>query len=450
MRNCGPSYTTTTKAVALHHTAGTNSYSASQSAGLVRGIYAYHTQSLDWCDIGYNVLVDKYGQIFEGRYGGLDRPVLGAHSLGFNTDNFGVSVLGTHSSTAPSSAALTAIARVSAWRLDGFYVYGMHSSTHISQDSGSRYPKGTRVTLNNLFGHRDVYATECPGASLYARRNTLRSMITSRENYGSSPVYKRWAAAGGRSSGYGHPARVEKATPFGVRQLFSNGHGLWSTPGGTRRLDPPLASFYEAYSGPQSYGEPLSDSKSNSGGKWIDTRTGYTIAVPNGDSPHVVRPGIRGYWAAYGGVSSHLGFPISGQYRPTSDGVGQVFQGGRIYDSASTPTKFVSWSTLTKYIQTGGPSAFLGYPTSSIAKVANRTGTMQRYEHGYIYSKSGVGAFTTRGAIATKYASLNGPASRLGFPTADQRSVSPGAVQKFEHGTITWNSSTNQTTVTYH
>ena len=50
----------------------------------MRGIYTYHARTLGWCDVGYNVLVDKYGQAFEGRRGGLDRNVQGAHAGGFS------------------------------------------------------------------------------------------------------------------------------------------------------------------------------------------------------------------------------------------------------------------------------------------------------------------------------------------------------------------------------
>ncbi|MGL5929842.1 MAG: N-acetylmuramoyl-L-alanine amidase, partial [Dermatophilaceae bacterium] len=108
LRNCGADYATTTRAMTLHHTAGSNSYGASESAAIVRGIYAYHTNGQGWCDVGYNVLVDRYGRIFEGRAGGLDRPVIGAHAGGFNTDTFGVSIMGTHETAPATSAAVAA------------------------------------------------------------------------------------------------------------------------------------------------------------------------------------------------------------------------------------------------------------------------------------------------------------------------------------------------------
>ena len=58
------------RAAVVHHTAGSNDYQPQDSAGIVRSIFEYHTQTLGWCDIAYNALVDKYGQVFEGRAGG--------------------------------------------------------------------------------------------------------------------------------------------------------------------------------------------------------------------------------------------------------------------------------------------------------------------------------------------------------------------------------------------
>ncbi|MFE4646983.1 N-acetylmuramoyl-L-alanine amidase [Streptomyces sp. NBC_01550] len=73
-----PTYTTDTKAVFVHHTAGTNDYTCAESASVIRGILTYHVKSNGWNDIGYNFFVDKCGTVFEGRAGGINRPVYGA------------------------------------------------------------------------------------------------------------------------------------------------------------------------------------------------------------------------------------------------------------------------------------------------------------------------------------------------------------------------------------
>ena len=84
----------------------------------MRGIYYYHTRVNGWRDIGYNFLIDRFGTIYEGRYGGVAKAVIGAQVLGFNSMSTGVSLIGTFDSVAPSKAALTSLERLLAWKLD--------------------------------------------------------------------------------------------------------------------------------------------------------------------------------------------------------------------------------------------------------------------------------------------------------------------------------------------
>ena len=95
-----PAYADNVHVAIVHHTAGSNSYTAGQSAAIVRAIEIYHVKGNGWNDIGYNFLVDKYGQIFEGRYGGMTRAVIGAHAMGFNAGSTGVALIGNYSSVA--------------------------------------------------------------------------------------------------------------------------------------------------------------------------------------------------------------------------------------------------------------------------------------------------------------------------------------------------------------
>ena len=101
----------------VHHTAGSNDYSPEDSAAIVRAIFAYHTGTLGWCDIAYNALVDKYGQVFEGRAGGIDRPVEGSHTGGFNRDTWGVAMLGDFDDVRPTEIQLRTVGRLLGWRL---------------------------------------------------------------------------------------------------------------------------------------------------------------------------------------------------------------------------------------------------------------------------------------------------------------------------------------------
>jgi len=156
----------------VHHTAGTNAYGPAASAAIVRGIELYHVRGNHWNDIGYNFLVDRYGQVFEGRAGGIDRNVIGAQAEGFNAGSVGVAVIGNYQSATVSPATDRSLAKLLAWRLDVAHVDPLSTLTWIS-GGNPKYKRGTSVTLRAISGHRDTGFTSCPGTRLYARLPSL-------------------------------------------------------------------------------------------------------------------------------------------------------------------------------------------------------------------------------------------------------------------------------------
>ncbi|HUH07228.1 MAG TPA: cell wall-binding repeat-containing protein [Egibacteraceae bacterium] len=176
IREGSPSHARRARVGFVHHTAGTNDYSASSSPAIVRGIYHYHVQSRGWSDIGYNLLVDRFGTVFEGRYGGVDKAVIGAHAGGFNTGSFGVSLMGTFDGGAPPSAAMQALAEVLAWKFDVHHI-DAGATVQVESLGSTRYAKGTKVNLSTVSGHRDVSLTACPGGSLYSLLPDLRRSV---------------------------------------------------------------------------------------------------------------------------------------------------------------------------------------------------------------------------------------------------------------------------------
>ncbi|RAJ55757.1 N-acetylmuramoyl-L-alanine amidase [Streptomyces sp. KhCrAH-43] len=174
LREKGFAYTRTVKAAFVHHTATGNTYRCSQAPSVIRGIYRFHVRSNGWRDLGYNFLVDKCGNVYEGRAGGVTRAVLGAHTLGFNTDTMGVAVLGTYRDSRPPAAAVTAISRLTAWKL-GLSGADPKGKVRLVSAGGGRYKKGRRIEMNVISGHRDGFATDCPGARLYKKLGTART-----------------------------------------------------------------------------------------------------------------------------------------------------------------------------------------------------------------------------------------------------------------------------------
>ncbi len=146
----------------VHHTVNANGYSKEQVPSILRGIYAYHTQSRGWSDIGYNYLVDRFGRLWEGRWGGVDRPVIGAHTLGYNDAAFAMSAIGNFDTTRPSDAMVRSYGRLFAWKLS---LHGVRPKAHANINGTS---------LRAVNGHRDAGQTACPGRYLYDRIPAIR------------------------------------------------------------------------------------------------------------------------------------------------------------------------------------------------------------------------------------------------------------------------------------
>ena len=160
-----PEYRAVEKIV-VHHTVSANGYDEDNAAGLVRAIYYYHDVTRGWGDIGYNYLVDDYGNVYEGRYGGPG--VVGGHVYGYNYGSMGIGAIGSYGNTPaskePLQETLTAIADLAAWEANRSYIHPLESSPFYD------------TTTPNLAGHRDYppHSTACPGDYLYAALPGLR------------------------------------------------------------------------------------------------------------------------------------------------------------------------------------------------------------------------------------------------------------------------------------
>jgi N-acetylmuramoyl-L-alanine amidase len=160
----------------VHHTVNANDYTPEQSASIVLGIAKYHRDTNGWNDIGYNFLVDRFGQVFEGRAGGVDQPVVGAHAQGYNDQSTGVAVIGTFTDAPIPEAAMAVLAQLLGWKMS---LHGVPSEGGLTVLSGggdlNRYVAGTPVSFQRICGHRDGDKTDCPGNALYGQLPVLRT-----------------------------------------------------------------------------------------------------------------------------------------------------------------------------------------------------------------------------------------------------------------------------------
>ncbi|MCZ2523519.1 peptidoglycan recognition protein family protein [Streptomyces sp. HB2AG] len=168
-------YAHAVRVVFVHHTDNPNDYDCAEVPSLLRAMYGDHATGRDWDDIGYNFLVDRCGTVYEGRAGGTDRPVVGAHAQGFNKGSAGIAAIGTFHEGTPVPAALTdAIARLVAWKLGLAGVDPRGRAALVSTNSMSRYRKGARAVFETVSGHRDGDPTDCPGAEMAERLPEIR------------------------------------------------------------------------------------------------------------------------------------------------------------------------------------------------------------------------------------------------------------------------------------
>ncbi len=164
----------------VHHTDNANGYSRAAVPAMLLAMFDYHRYVRGYYDIAYNFIIDAFGRIWEGRAGGIDEPVLGAHAGGFNGVSTGIAVLGTFMDSVPPPAAVEALERLLAWKLS---LHGVPARGEVRVEVNpadayyTPFRPGQRVLLPRIAGHRDGDLTDCPGNAFYHRLPAVRSRV---------------------------------------------------------------------------------------------------------------------------------------------------------------------------------------------------------------------------------------------------------------------------------
>ena len=427
----------TIRAVAVHHTAGSNDYSAGQSASIVRGIQYYHEVTLGWCDIGYNFLVDKYGQVFEGKGGGATFPVHGAHATTWNWETVGISLMMNSNTAQPSGPMLTSLEDVIAWKIANNYL-----------DPLGTVSLGGR-TINVIFRHGDVMSTECPGTNVTNRMAEIRNAVAARvsgKTY--STIYDTWRAAGGESGGYGvvyemeHSVRGGRQTNFAHGSVFASPDGVVHTVRGGIGNEYVSLGYEHGYLGRPTSGEVCG---LRNGGCYQNFENGSINWTPT-TGAHALHGAIRDEWGRTGWENGPLGYPTSGEVCGLRNGgCHQDFQNGQVHWSPGSGAHATRGAIRDEWRATGWENGPLGYPTTGEVCGLRNGGCYQTYQGGSVHWTSATGAHATHGAIGERWASQNWEQGPLGYPTSDEIATGTGSYQMFEGGAIIWTANGSRT-----
>ncbi|MBO0730097.1 MAG: twin-arginine translocation signal domain-containing protein [Acidimicrobiaceae bacterium] len=205
-------------------------------------------------------------------------------------------------------------------------------------------------------------------------------------------------------------------------------------------------------------------SKLNSAGRVVDVGSIYWTPELGAWSIHGL---IREKWGSLGFETGLLGYPVTDE-TGSPDGIGRfnhfakLNSAGQVVDEGSiywTPLHG-AWSIHglieVKWAFLGSERGILGYPISDetgapdgvgryniFAKLNSSEGIL--YEGGIIWSPS-TGAFYTYGALWDTYVADGFVTGSLGYPKSDPVRSGSKVVQTFQHGTLTWNTTTGVVT----
>ncbi len=411
-------------AITIHHTAGSNNYTEAQAAAQVRGAYSYHAQTLGWCDIGYQSLVDKFGNIYEGRAGGMTNAVQGAHAGGFNQNTWAISMMGDYSTVTPPTATINAVGELAGWRakVAGFDPTG--TDTHYSEGTSyAKYSYGQSVNLPNIFAHRDVGYTTCPGDAGYAQMENIRQIAkakyTSLQN----------GNTGGTTT---TPATTPKETSTSNAPSTTTAQPV--TPAEPQQYSESDALAALLTGGSSGGTDLLNGANSEQLLTGLGSIAAVLIAASLADG------GLNGLIS---NVGSNNGVPVLGDIKITD-----VIP---IVDTAINLTgdnKYSrGWNDLNNTLGPVLGAATGGETTVKYTSDQNSEVTFVPFENGIMVSSPEAGTHGLWGAIGDAWAQQGADLGPLGLPTSNQYQSGDLLRVDFQNGYITYDSATGQASI---
>jgi N-acetyl-anhydromuramyl-L-alanine amidase AmpD len=137
--------------ITVHHTTVLPVYRNKSNAEIVKSIFNFHRHNKGWADIGYHYLIGSDGTVYQGR----QEKFQGAHAGASNNKyNLGIALIGDFTQQRPSSRQLEAL-----------------------ESLISEKVRINNISPNNIYGHKDLKATECPGPYLYMELQEIKRRL---------------------------------------------------------------------------------------------------------------------------------------------------------------------------------------------------------------------------------------------------------------------------------
>lgn len=423
LRCSNPTIDDGVSAITIHHTAGSNNYTEAQAAAQVRGAYSYHAKTLGWCDIGYQSLVDKYGNIYEGRAGGMTKAVQGAHAGGFNQNTWAISMMGDYSYNTPPEATINAVGELAGWRakVAGFDPTG--TDTHYSEGTSySKYSYGARVPLPNIFAHRDVGLTACPGDAGYAQMDNIRRIAKAKYD----------SLQSGNTGGTTTAASTPKETSTSNAPSTTTAQPATPTEPEQSSETDVLAALL---TGGSSGGTDLLNGANS---EQLLTGLGSIAAVLIAAS--LTDGGLNGLIS---NVGSNNGVPVLGDIKIT-DVIPIV---DTVINLTGDNKYSRGWNDLNNTLGPVLGAATGGETTVKYTSDQNSEVTFVPFENGIMVSSPEAGTHGLWGAIGDAWAQQGADLGPLGLPTSNQYQSGDLLRVDFQNGYITYDSATGQASI---
>jgi hypothetical protein len=175
--DCGAWHTP--RHVTIHHTVTPNN-DPTPPADRIKGIQSYHINSNGWCDIGYHFLVSQDGDRWQGW---KTEEKSGIHVGNHNTDNVGISFLGSYHIAQPPQAQVDGVVPLVKWLADNY---------------------GIGMDRDHVLGHQEWsgQSTACPGSFLLARLDEIIGKVQTGDKESHVEIGVGWSPIPGQQADF--------------------------------------------------------------------------------------------------------------------------------------------------------------------------------------------------------------------------------------------------------